>query len=191
MKLLALLSFVAGPLLATTSAQQPSTPRDTRPIYAYLALPRIGTAVPDFNYKLAGGGSLTPASVRGAPAVLVLWSTWCGASRAVLEAVESLHAEYASRGVHVVILAADSMADLDRFRSATAVNTPLASASDLMERFDFSSSAPERDSLRVQLALPSVLVLDAAGRVMSRDIVGRSSFTRLRATLDSLMQKHH
>lgn len=186
MKLIPLFILLACPVGLTASAQQVPA-RDTRPVHSYLALPPIGTRVPAFHYTLATGGALSPAALEGAPTVLVLWSTWCSASRRVLSAVESLHSEYGPRGVNVVILAADSLATLQRFRERVPVRSMLASASDLTTRFDFSATAPERDSVRMAFALPSVLVLDKAVVVVSRNGLSPSSFDGVRAKVEALL----
>lgn len=183
MRLPVCLALLSCAVSSPGSAQQLPSPRDARPIHAYLALPRVGSTVPAFRYELLTGGSVSPATLRGAPTVLVLWATWCGASRRVLAEVGALHERYGPQGVHVVILAADSVADLRRVRDSAGVRTPMAVAPSIMDVFDLSASAPERDSLRVSFALPSVLVLDAAGHVIWRD-VGPNSFGRIRDLLN-------
>lgn len=186
MKLASIFALLALPLCASLNAQQP-VPRDTRPVYFYLALPRVGTRAPDFRYALVRGGTVTPGGLKGAPAVLVLWATWCGPCRQELRDVEALQASYAPRGVHVVILAEDSMPELRRFADSVRVRTPLAAAADLETYFDLSSMAPERDTLRVAFALPGVLVLDRHATVVYRDGGGAGAIKGVRETLDELL----
>lgn len=186
MKLFSFLALLATPCWTPLSAQQlPAT--DTRPVYSYLALPPVGQRVPDFQFALVTGGVVTPAALQGSPSVLVLWATWCGPCRSELKDVESLRASYAPRGVRVVILAEDNMPDLRRFRDTVPVLSSLAAAPDLEEHFDFSSTAPERDSLRVAFALPGVLVLDRAGTVVHRDGGGPSAIAGVREVLNRLL----
>jgi peroxiredoxin len=181
-----LLALLATPLWTALSAQQTSS-NDPRPIYSYLALPRVGARIPDFKFPLVAGGTITPASLVGSPTVVVLWATWCGACRRELADVESLQAAYAPRGVRVVILADNSMADLQSFRDTVPVRSSLAAAPDLEAYFDFSSTAPERDSLRVAFALPGVLVLDKTGLVVGRDGGGPGAIEGVRKVLDQLL----
>ncbi|MEO8622161.1 MAG: TlpA disulfide reductase family protein [bacterium] len=183
----ALIAFTVVGAIPDLPAQQLRVGQDTRPIHAYLALPRVGTLLPDFHYETVDGGMLTPNSLEGAPAVLALWSTWCGASRALLGDIEALRAEYASRGVRVVILAMDSLPDLRAYRDSVGVRTEMVAAVDLSTRFDFSASAPERDSLRVAFALPAFVVVDRHGRVVMRD--GGPAFREIRAALESELQR--
>jgi peroxiredoxin len=129
MKFLPVLALIATPFWTPLSAQQSAT-RDMRPVYSYLALPQVGRRVPEFQFALVTGGTITPAALQGSPTVLILWATWCGPCRSELKDVESLRASYAPRGVRVVILAEDSMADLQRFRDSVPVVSPLAAAPD-------------------------------------------------------------
>ena len=174
--------------LAQDSPSAPPLERDRRPIHAYAALPRVGAALPEFDFPLVGGGSASPSSLRGAPAVLVLWSTHCPWSRQTLTAVEALRAELAPQGVRVLLVAQDALTDARRFADSAGVRTPIAAAGGAMVRtFDHSATAPEADSVRVAFALPSTLVVDGAGRVVHRD--GVPDLGRLRAVLAALSRR--
>ena len=165
---------------------------DRRPISAYAALPREGSPVPAFRLPLVGGGAVASDTLRGAPTLLVLWSTTCGQSRRALRAVDQIRADYAARGARVLILADD--ADPARVRAvfdSVGARTPVAYASGrLDDLFDRSAGAPERAAERVAFALPSFLVLDPTGRVAVRAAgveVGPVRLERLRVRLDSLL----
>jgi thiol-disulfide isomerase/thioredoxin len=167
---------------------------DRRPVSAYAALPAPGTAVPAFRLPGLRGGELTSDSLAGRPTVLVLWSTTCGYSRRVLQAVEQLRADYEPRGVRVLLLADDRDADRLRFVIDSAgVQLEVARAGKTLRRlFDQSATAPERNREKVRFGLPSFLVLDRDARVAVRTagvVAGQDSLERLRQPLDSLLRQ--
>lgn len=159
-----LLSCGVGVLLALSSGC------DDRPLAAYAALPAPGAPVPEFALPALAGDSVRSAALRGAPTVLALWSTDCGASRLALQAIGRLHDRYATQGVHVVLLADDD--DPVRLRTildSARIALPTAwAAGTLRRRFDRSRQATERTQYRVAFALPSFLVLDGEGAVVAR-----------------------
>ena len=93
----------------------------------YQTLPPIGSAVPPSSYPGLSSETVTSASLQGAPAVIALWSSTCGASRDALASIRTLAADYGSRGVRVVLLADDADATAPRRRSSTLVPCALAS----------------------------------------------------------------
>ncbi len=159
------------------------------PIHPALALPAVGESVPRFTFPLLrGGGSVSSDSLTGVPTLLALWSTHCPTSRTAVQAIESLHAEFAPKGVRVVVLASDrDTAELERVVQEYRMHAPVAVAGrELQPLFDHSDAAPERDSLRVEYVEPSYLVLDRNGRVAWRGFgTGR---TAQAAVLDSLLR---
>jgi hypothetical protein len=157
----------------------------------YAALPAEGATVPAFRYTALDGAVLDPASLRGRPAVVALWSSTCSASRRALEAIGAAHTAYAARGATVLILADDS----DRTRvepllAQAAVRAPVAMTNEtLMDTFTHDQSVlPWRKAF----ALPTFLVLDAQGRVVYRQIGieadPNQQLGRVRALLDSLLR---
>jgi thiol-disulfide isomerase/thioredoxin len=156
----------------------------------YNALPSVGNAVPAFRYVALDGSVLTPASLRGKPTVIALWSTSCTASRLALASIIALHAEYAASGVRVVILADDR----DAATVAATVRQPreampvALAANSLMDTFTHDQSIlPWRKAF----ALPTFLVLDTDGTIVYRQIgIERDASQRLvgvRARVDSLL----
>ena len=158
----------------------------------YNALPAVGAAIPEFRYPSVDGTVVTPASLRGQPAVIALWSTTCSASRLALASLGALDKEYRARGARVVILADDQ----DRTAVVTTlaragVSTPVAIGSrTLIDTFTHGQSAlPWRKAF----ALPTFLVLDRTGRVVFRQIgIERDPSHQLqdvRAALDRLVRE--
>lgn len=156
----------------------------------YAALPAIGSEVPAFRYTTFDRVVLTPQSIRGRPTVIALWATTCSASRLAIKSLSALQSAYAPLGANVVILADDrDSVVVSSLLEQTAVQPTVAlAAGTLMDTFTHGQSPlPWRKAF----ALPTFLVLDAAGRVVYRQIgIERSAaqqLERVRATLDSLL----
>lgn len=177
----------AATLLALAA---PAHAQDSRPLLAYAALPPVGTTVPAFAFPLLGGDTVSTASLRGSPAVLALWATWCSGARAVLGDIETLAVKYQPQGVRVAILADDDPADLQAYFSQHPVHALVAQANHgLKPVFDRSATASERESHRVEWALPLWLVIDANGVVALRE-GGPAAVAQIGAVLDSLLARH-
>ncbi|MCU0626281.1 MAG: redoxin domain-containing protein [Gemmatimonadaceae bacterium] len=170
-------------------AQSPAGPlpvRDRRPIAAFLALP--ATTLPPFSYpRLGGGAPVSSETVRGAPALVVFWSTFCPHGRSAIDAAVQVDAAVRGRGVRTIILAGNTAKELRAFEDSTRSGLAYGIAGDsaLRAHFDQSATAPERDRYRIEWVLPGVVVLDRHGRVVARDF-GTEGVLRQHALLDSL-----
>lgn len=58
---------------------------------ATRAAPADGMSAPDFALKQLGGGNLRLSEYRGDVVVLTFWASWCGACRATLADLNTLH----------------------------------------------------------------------------------------------------
>jgi len=162
--------------------------RDRRMIAAHFALP--ATTLPAFSYpRLGRGPRITNKTLRGVPALVVFWSTYCVHGRGAIDAAREIDAEFRPRGVRTVILAGNTSTELRAFDDSTRSGLPYAVAGGeaLRARFDQSAMAPERDQYRVEWVLPVVVVLDRQGRVVSRSF-GTGGVRAQRALLDSLVR---
>lgn len=152
-------------------------------------LPPPGSAVPDFDLPMIGGGRLTAASLRGHLRVLALWSTDCSASRLALVGLAAVQETYAAQGLSIAILADDEDAQLlESFMNRAGVNLPVAYAAGKLRALFDTTRRPWQKSF----PLPSYLVLDAAGRVVAvemgvplKDVqTGDVQLEHLRAAID-------
>ena len=147
--------------------------RDHRMIQPTLALPRPGTVLPQFAFATPNGGQLQASALVDKPTVLFLWSTHCPTSRRALTAYRAMQRDYVGRGVRVVMLSDDASdaerALLPKVLADSGIRGELALArGQLATVFDHTSSAPERDTARVEFVLPAYLVIGRDGRVITR-----------------------
>lgn len=124
-------------------------------------LPRAGTPLASFDLAATHGPRVSSASLAGSPALIVLWSRTCSASRLALRAVDQIHADYAPRGLRTLVLAEDDEpAALRTFIEEARVSVPVAHAPGLRELFD-----PGRLPWQKSFPLPSYLIADAASLI--------------------------
>jgi Redoxin len=147
---------------------------DRRPINASAALPVLGAVMPTFVLPTHGSpDSVRTSDLAGAPAVVALWSTHCPYQGPWVQAFETLARTYGPRGVRIVVLADDAPgraldSALARASWRSAVSLIGVADGELPALFDRSRTAPERERERVELVLPSFLLIDPAGRVVRR-----------------------
>ena len=133
------------------------------------ALPAVGSALPVFSLPELDGRRVNNRDLRGQPSVIALWSSTCGASRAALAGIAALHREYANRGLRVLVLADDTSAlTVQAVLDSAGLRVPVALASGTIDQL----FAPgKRWPWQKGVALPSFLVVDAAG-VVKRRVIG-------------------
>ena len=68
-----------------------------------LAIPRPGDVAPPFALTTADGKkTITNVTLRGKPAYVNFFATWCGPCRVETPSIVGLSKKYAARGLHVV-----------------------------------------------------------------------------------------
>jgi len=105
----------------------------------------LGTADPD------------PPPLRGGPALIDFWASWCGPCLEELPHLESIRSRLAPRGLRVVAANVDDPADVAR-ETATrlGIGVELASPSEALNR-----------AVRPR-SLPTLVLVDGAGRIRGR-----------------------
>ena len=118
-----------------------------------------GQRAPGFVAPLVAGGSVDLADLRGQPLVLVFWATWCGPCLAEVPALNALQGSVGDAR----ILAVNAQEDPSTVEAAVrglGIRYPVA-----LDRDGRIAAA-----YRVQV-LPTLLVLDASGRIRYRGTV--------------------
>lgn len=85
--------------------------------------PAVGDEVPYFEVtSLATNETVTPATFSGEVMLINLWATWCGPCRFETPYLQSIHEEYADRGLRVVGISVDNAGALDVVKGFLADN---------------------------------------------------------------------
>lgn len=114
--------------------------------------------------------------LRGHPAVVNFWATWCGPCREEMPRLQKLSDDYAAQGVHFVAIsldAADTRGKIGAVVEKRGFRIPVwtgASDATLAE-------------LKLGVLVPATLILDAEGEVIGR-IEGEASNKDVRSRLD-------
>jgi len=91
------------------------------------ALPsrKIPDTLPEFSLQDASGKSTPIGSFAGKSLIINFWATWCAPCRSEIPLLETLHAEWADRGVTVVGIAVDHRESVLEFAKRFKIGYPL------------------------------------------------------------------
>ena len=131
---------------------------------------------PEFELASLGGELVDSSIYEGKVLLLEFWATWCGPCVAQARILEPLHRDFAARGVEFV---------------AINLGEDAITVSEYVERtpFPYQVLLDPQDSLSSRLgiyALPTVMIVDRAGRIAYRQ-PGLSSGETLRRALEELL----
>ena len=137
----------------------------------------VDQPAPDFEQLATASGSFKPtlAAQRGQVVVVEFWAPWCVACRALIPHMNQWHAKYASRGVRIVGITAEPVAQAAS--AATELGMKYAVASDESGKTIMAYQA---------MAIPAVFVIDRGGTV--RDVMVGYDTVRL-PKLDALVER--
>jgi thiol-disulfide isomerase/thioredoxin len=116
-----------------------------------------GDAIPSFRAQLVGDGELDPAALEGRVTLLAFWASWCGVCEQQMPAIEALHRAHASRGLRVIGVNQDRVADQDGLVRAYARERGL----DFEMALD---TGPVGRAFRISM-IPHVVLVDRHGDV--------------------------
>jgi len=141
----------------------------------------VGLPAPEFDALETAQGSLEPtlARLRGKVVVLEFWASWCGPCHLLSPVLQGWHERWTSQGVVVAGVSAETMSVVTRSAFQMGIAYPV-----------FADPTGATTRAYRAMALPTVFVLDQAGRV--RDVmVGYSSagLTRLESLVKRLIEE--
>ncbi len=132
---------------------------------------RPGMKLPAFEVRLTNGATVSDSTLRGKPAVVVLFNTRCYDCRRDLPHVERCYQEFGDSVAFVCIARQDSAEAVGRFWTAQGLTLPVAPQADrsVFDRF-------------ARRTIPRIYVADASGTV-SDVFAGKVSLRKLRRAL--------
>lgn len=68
----------------------------------------VGSSLPAFEADSLNGGRFSLAELKGKPALINVWATWCGPCRVEIPELKAIDAQYRSRGLQVVGISIDT-----------------------------------------------------------------------------------
>ena len=88
---------------------------------------QVGNPAPDFQLPKIDGATVSLADLRGKPAVIVFWASWCSSCKEEAPRINALAAEYVGKGVRVLgINVKDSLAGAEAGAKEFGIRYPVA-----------------------------------------------------------------
>ncbi|MEO6093124.1 MAG: TlpA disulfide reductase family protein [Novosphingobium sp.] len=142
---------------------QPEASAGAKPLTGTLDLSHKGTPLPAFTVRDPSGKTLNLASLKGKPALVNLWATWCAPCIAELPTLDRLAAEGLGK-FRVVTISQDmqtaKVADFLKTNGDIVIEPWLDPETELSFRYGAST-------------LPTTILYDAAGKEVWRFVGGR------------------
>lgn len=152
---------VSFTVAATSFEVAPDQVRE-RVRYTSADLP-IGSRTPEWTLATADGDTISSADLKGNPAMLVFWASWCPSCKAFLPEVHSMYERFAGQGVRFIAINIMDKADPRAFMTEKDYPFELALAGENVLR-----------AYRL-IGQPAVVVLDAEGTVVHRQQGARAA----------------
>jgi thiol-disulfide isomerase/thioredoxin len=116
----------------------------------------VGTIAPELNLRSADGRVVTLSSMRGKPALIEFWATWCGPCVDAFPKLEQLYSRAASQGIVVITVDEDEQPEkADAFLAAHRQS----SWSNYHDDGEINRSLPGD-------GLPQFVLIDASGKIV-------------------------
>lgn len=146
---------------APTASLEPTVPSAPTPDTAALPTgPFEGQRAPDFELITTTGEKIRLSQLRGQPAAVNFWATWCPACRQELPALQAAFAEFEARGA--AVLAVD-------LREDAAAVTAYAAEFGLGFPLLLDTDGAVANAYRV-VGIPTTVFVDADGVVRARHV---------------------
>jgi cytochrome c biogenesis protein CcmG/thiol:disulfide interchange protein DsbE len=152
---------VVAMVQANSGSSSPKTSASTSP--GPVSTPGVaesGSAAPSFDLaKLSGPGRISLADLRGHPAIINFWASWCIPCRAEFPLFRDAQARYAKDGLKIVgITYRDLPSDSRQFARENGATWTLAKGGD---------GDPVARAYGVR-AMPQTFFLDPSGKIVKR-----------------------
>ncbi len=131
------------------------------------------------GFRDLSGGAHTLAELRGHPAVVNFWATWCAPCREEMPRLQKLNDSYAPQQVRFVAVSLDALETQGKIDAAVRKSGL---------RMPVWTGATERTlaDLKLGVLVPATLILDADGQVIGK-IEGEARERDVRSRLDWLL----
>ncbi|NTU77878.1 MAG: TlpA family protein disulfide reductase [Chloroflexales bacterium] len=136
----------------------------------------IGRRLPDADLRALDGATLRVHDLRGQPAVLNFWATWCGPCREEIPNLEQASAAYQGQGVRFLAITDELRPEVRSFMSDIDMSLPVY--------FDNGGRAGKRYQVQ---SIPTTFFLDSEGYIIARHS-GALSAAQLTRYLERLLQ---
>ena len=143
-----------------------------------LAVPRPGDAAPPFSLATTDGRTLSPAALKGKPAYLNFFATWCGPCRVETPSIVGLSKKYGARLRVVGIDVGESASRANGFRTDFKIPYELAVDPDTTMRASYGAG----------LFFPIHVFVDAKGIVRTFH-PGEMSAAEIEAAIKTIVTK--
>ncbi len=135
----------------------------------------VGTDAVSFLLADLNGKQFNMDKLRGKIVVIDFWASWCGPCRETMPHVEKLHKEFKDRGVVVLGMNDEEVADARRFVQKHGYTFPTL--------IDAESSVSKQYGIQ---AIPQTFVIDRDGKIVAH-FLGTGQEANLRDTVKELL----
>lgn len=135
----------------------------------------IGSDAVSFSLADLTGKQFSMDKLRGKVVVLDFWASWCGPCRETMPNVEKLHKEFKDRGVVVLGINDEEIADAKRFVQKYGYTFPTL--------IDAKGSVSKQYGIQ---AIPQTFVIDRDGKIVAQ-FMGTGQEVNLRDTVKELL----
>jgi thiol-disulfide isomerase/thioredoxin len=134
----------------------------------------IGQPLPPAEFTTGRGERVSVADLRGNPAVINFWATWCAPCREEIPVLQAAHAEHGQNGVAFLAVTDELPTTVRPFMEQIAMTLPVW--------YDPGGRAGQRYAIQ---SIPTTFFLDADGRLVARH-TGALTRRQLEAYLQQL-----
>ncbi len=138
-----------------------------------------GPPEPASHWQGRDGAPHALAELRGHPAVINFWATWCGPCREEMPRLQKLSEAYAGQGVRFIAISLDdpqTQSKIDKLVQSRNFTIPVWTGADVQTLAD----------LKLGQLVPATLILDEAGEPIGK-IEGEAREKDVRSRLDWLL----